>query len=1531
MPTPTLQSFQLSPQQQRLWLLQQNDSSYLTQAAIAINGNLQPAKLKQVVEQIVARHQILRTNFCRLPGVKLPVMTIRDRFSFGWEEKQLSECEFKLEELLDSASKQKYNLESEPILRLVLYHVAANSYILLITLPALCGDRWTLKNLFNEIVDGYSNCLDQSEDEVVQYVQFSQWQNELLTDEDAETAQQFWQQQQLPSVRLPGENKSLNSSSMVIKSLELVLSSELTTQLETIAQQYQTSTELILLACWQILIWRITEAQMVIGMECDRREYEEMHSIMGLLATWIPIKSDFTPGLTFTEVLELTKQTLESVREWQDYFVPEEEFAFPIGFEFQELPTPRNTEEVSFSLLKQSSCLEKFTLELSAIVHDTLQLEFNYDRNYFSPESITAIAQQFQNLLADALQNPNTRIERLNLLSSSDRHKLLYEFNQTQQNYPQDQCIHQLFEAQVEKTPDHIAIIFEEEQLTYAQLNQQANQLAFYLRQRGVQPEVLVGLYLEKSHLAIIALLGILKAGGAYLPLDSNFPATALSDRLEAAKIVLSDQTLASNLAQFTKEIICLDADWEKIEAQSHANLLNETNRENLAYVLFTSGSTGKPKGVAIEHQQLLNYYYAISERINLAEHQSFALVSSLTADLGNTMIFPALLTGGCLHIISPEIATNPEAFADYCTRYSLDCLKIVPSHLNALLSAAEPQKILPKKCLILGGETLNWQLVHKIRQYQPHCQIFNHYGPTETTVGVCTFAVTNETTVLPSETVPLGKAIANTQIYLLDRNLQPVPIGVPGEIYIGGLQVSRGYLNQPQLTAEKFIPNPFTVTSRDVPWNVCTPVISISSSAPLHPCILTPILYKTGDKARYLPDGNLEFLGRIDHQVKIRGYRIELGEIEATLQQHPSLKDAIATVTTDKSETKRLVAYVVPQPQQQLSDADIHAFLQQKLPDYMVPGIFVQLKTLPLTPNGKVNRQALPEPERVTSQSEKEFVSPRNPTEAILVDIWATVLEMERVSIHDNFFELGGDSILSIQIVAKVNQAGLQATPKQIFEYPTVASLAAEITTKEIEVTPQEENNYQPLLLELKDKIAPNLLESIEDIYELTPIQKGILFHSLYDSENGLYLFQATFTLKTLLDRNAFEQAWQQVVQRHTILRTGFYWEDVERPLQVVYKQVTVPFEYHDWRGVEQQQEQMNFFLESDRSNSFALTQPCPMRLTLFRLAENLYELVWTRHFIVADGWSAPLLLDEVVQIYLSICKKRELSLAPSTPFRSYINWLQKQDPSKAEQFWRTMLKGIKTPTSLDNLYGCDEPDPEYEDRQIALSPAMSSALNEFAKQNHLTLNTLIQGTWAILLSYYSSQAEVVYGCTVSGRPPELDGVESIAGMLLNTLPVRVKVDPNETILPWLKQLQNLLVEIRQYEYSPLVEVKVWSEMPPNSPLFESIVVFENLPEPESLREDKREIETTSFNTFYKINYPITVVVVPVFPLLVGINYDFNVVARSTIDAILTHFEILLNFIVNHPDSCLQDISLLTEKQKQTIARLEQQITFNF
>jgi len=458
---------------------------------------------------------------------------------------------------------------------------------------------------------------------------------------------------------------------------------------------------------------------------------------------------------------------------------------------------------------------------------------------------------------------------------------------------------------------------------------------------------------------------------------------------------------------------------------------------------------------------------------------------------------------------------------------------------------------------------------------------------------------------------------------------------------------------------------------------------------------------------------------------------------------------------------------------------------------------------------------------------------------------------------------------------------------------------------------------------------------ENIEDIYPLTPIQKGILFHSIYAPELGQYLFQTRYALRGNLNVVAFERAWQQVVARHTILRTGFYWEDINNPLQVVYKQVKVPLEQHDWRGIDpvEQQKRFKSFLKSDRQQGFDLSQECQMRLTLFRFADQYYEFVWSRHFIIADGWSVPLIASEFVQFYQALCLGQEASLKPSIPFRNYIEWLQKQDLSKAEVYWRRVLRGVKAPTSLNNLYvdNLSNPEEQYDEQQITLSEATTAALHSLARQHRLTLSTLIHGAWALLLSRYSGEEEVIFGSTLSGRPVDLVGTESIVGMLVNTLPVRAKVPPEQSLLSWLKQLQKQLVEMRQYEYSPLVEVQGWSEVPRSVPLFESIVVFENLPVPENLQEGERGLEVSDSTNFYKINYPLTVAVVPISPLIIGINYDFSRIDISTINGILEHFKILLQGMVTNPEVSLKDLSLLTPAKQNMTLILEKEATFDF
>jgi thioester reductase-like protein/amino acid adenylation domain-containing protein len=535
-------------------------------------------------------------------------------------------------------------------------------------------------------------------------------------------------------------------------------------------------------------------------------------------------------------------------------------------------------------------------------------------------------------------------------------------------------------------------------------------------------------LYLERSLLSVIGLLGILKAGAAYLPLDSALPTEGLIFRLQDAgvSVLLTQRSLIKKIPASIQEIICLDTDWNSPEAENYNSFDHKVQPNNLAYAIYTSGSTCTPKAVGVEHRQLTNYVYSIIERLNISPGASFATVSTFAADLGNTMLFPALCTGGCLHIIPQEIASDPQEFSNYCQRYPVDYLKIVPSHLSALLSSTSKVEFLPQKQLILGGEASNWDLIAKIQQQKPNCQIFNHYGPTETTVGVLTYQIESENNH-QSTTVPIGKPLPNNQVYILDEQLQPVPLGVPGELYIGGAQVSRGYLNRAELTKEKFVPNPFNDGQ----------------------------LYKTGDRVRYLPGSNIEFLGRIDRQVKIRGFRIELGEIENKLQQHPGIQSAVVITNEESLDNKRLIAYVVTDPQFRLLHqnqdtaiaSELRSFCTNQFPEYMIPAAFVVLKALPLTANGKIDYRALPTPEQTRPELKQLYLAPRSPLEQKLAEIWTKVLGLEKIGVHDNFFELGGHSLLITQLLAKVrNTFDVELPLKDLFSAPTIADLAKSI-----------------------------------------------------------------------------------------------------------------------------------------------------------------------------------------------------------------------------------------------------------------------------------------------------------------------------------------------------------------------------------------------------------------------------------------------------------------------------------------------------
>ncbi|MBW4602154.1 MAG: amino acid adenylation domain-containing protein [Calothrix sp. FI2-JRJ7] len=1529
MQTQTLSGFQLSHQQKRLWLLQQDSSVYLTQGAIRIEGTLEIEILKSAIKQVINRHGILRTKFRRLPGIKIPVMTLTDSCSFLWQDSDLTNdteqvVSLKIESLITEETRKVFDLE-QAVLHLHLLQLSSNEYILLVSMPALCADNWTMKNLVNEISNTYYNLIkgDKFLDEAAQYLQFSEWQNQLFQDEDAANANEYWQKQKLSdsnTLTLPFEKNSLKKSGFEIDYLRLVIAPNVMSKLVALAQKYNTSESLVLLACWQTLIWRLTaKSDIVIGMAVERREYEELHSLMGLVATWLPIKSHLAPELHLREVIEIAQQNLDAALEWQDYFVPEllendTNLAFPIGFEFEQLPKKRSAADPSFSLEEYYSCIEQFKVKLTCTwCDDCLLADFYYDVNCFSADTIQRLTSQFHTLLDSVTKNPETPISQLEILTQSACQQLLVEFNQTHIDYPKDKCIHQLFEEQASKTPNNIAVVFEDQKLTYAELNKSANQLAYYLQKLGVEKDVVVGIATERSHLMLVAMLGILKAGGAYLPLDPTLPTESLAFRLQDAQasILLTQQGIDSISDLKSKvpnqTLVYLDTDWEIISSENTGNPLNKVTHENLVYVIYTSGSTGKPKGVAIEHQQLSNYLYGILEKLELPAGVSFASVSTFAADLGNTMIFPSLCTGGCLHIVSWERASDAAALAEYFRCHVIDCLKIVPSHLAALLSSGNIESILPRQLLIFGGEAAGWQLIETIQQHVPNCRIINHYGPTETTVGVLTYAVNKQKyREQKSQTVPIGKPIANTQIYVLDDNQKPVAMGVPGELYIGGKSLARGYINRPELTKERFIINPFlNFESGEF----------TEKSKPLNP-IFSQRLYRTGDLVCYLPDGNIEFLGRLDNQVKIRGFRIELGEIEATLSQYPAVQGIAVIATEEELGDRRLIAYIVPNNDERTLSTqhstlinDLRNFLKEKLPEYMIPSAFVVLKALPLTANGKVDRYALPAPDAVLQ--EKTFVVPRNPIEEVLAGIWSQLLGVSPLSIDDDFFDLGGHSLLATQIISRIRIIfGVEIPLRQLFVSSTVAKLAVHIEAA-IASSHQQMSLISPVS---RDRDLP-----------LSFAQWRLWFFQQLEPESSTYNLLRAIRLTGVLNITALQQSFNEILRRHEVLRTTFATINGQ-PLQVIHPKIDLKLPIVDLTQIQNQESTIQNFLLEEAQQSFDLAQGPLLRTTLLRLGEEEHVLILTLHHIVSDAWSTGVLVSESAALYAAFCEGKpspleELPIQYADFAIWQREWLQQQQLQTQLDYWKKQLQGNLPVLELKS----DRPRPAIqtfagEEYSLVLPKELSQALKKLSQQEGVTLFMTLLAAFKTLLYRYTGQTDILIGSPIANR--NRAEIENLIGFFVNTLVLRTDLSDNPSFIQLLARVRDCTLSA--YAHQDLPFEKLLEELQPerdtsHMPLFQVMFVLQNTPsktlELPSLRIQPIEVKGKT------AKFDLTLFIEDTeHGLIASFEYNTDLFDQPTICRLGQHFQTLLAGIITNPTQHLCELSLLTATEQQQL-----------
>jgi len=906
---------------------------------------------------------------------------------------------------------------------------------------------------------------------------------------------------------------------------------------------------------------------------------------------------------------------------------------------------------------------------------------------------------------------------------------------------------------------------------------------------------------------------------------------------------------------------------------------------ENLVYVLFTSGSTGRPKGVALEHRQLYSYVQGVRERLKLPDGASYATVTTFAADLGHTAIFPALTSGGCLHVVRQERAADAVALAEYFKRQEVDCMKIVPSHLGALLATTQAAQVLPRRRLVLGGEASSWELIKRVRELQPECRILNHYGPTETTVGVLTCEVEPEQVEYQTATVPLGRPLAAVQVYVLDQGMEPAPVWVAGEVYIGGGQVARGYLNVPEQTAARFVPDPFSEQAGSR-------------------------LYRTGDLARYLPDGQIEFLGRVDHQIKIRGYRIELGEIEAVIEQHVGVGESVVVVRESEGGDKRLVAYVVAKEGAELAASEVRQYVAERLPDYMTPGAVVKLERLPLTANGKLDRGLLPEPE---SEARGEYVAPRTQIEEIVAGIWAEVLGIDQVGIHDDFFELGGHSLLVTRVASRVPEAFQLEIPFQLFfEKRTVAELAECI---EAARSGAESLRAPPMLPIPRDGELP-----------LSFAQQRLWFFDQFEPNSSAYNIPGAVRFTGQLNLPALEQTLAEIVRRHEILRTGFPTVN-SLPAQVIAEAGPLSLALVDLSTMEPRQREIEAgrLVAEEAVRPFRLDQGPLLRVGLLKLQEDDHILFFTMHHIVSDAWSMGLLVQEVAALYEAFSAGNPSPLPELriqyADFASWQReWLQGEVFEKQVSYWKQRLDGMPPALPLPT----DRPRPATqtfrgERHFLELSQPLTEALKALSRREGVTLFMTLLAAFKVLMRYYTAQDDMVVGTNVANRN-RLE-TEKMIGFFINQLVLRTDCAGN----PGFRGLMSRVREtaLGAYAHQDLPFEKLIEELQPQRDMSRSLLFQVKFELQEGINRvlELPGLALTPMESDHKVvRHDLHLSMWEREQRLIGaLQYNIDLFNAGTIARIAGDFESLLEMVAEQPDARLSELEEgLAEKSRQ-------------
>ena len=1973
-PPPPLQSLPhdgprpLSFAQQRLWFLYRMEPRspvYNMPAVLRLSGALDVEVARRCLDALRERHESLRTTF--LMNGQTPAQLVRPAEPQPLEVIDLTALppehrEAQARHLVDEEARRPFDLEHGPGFRCALLRLGEHEHLLLLTLHHIIADGWSLSVLVREVATIYSSFSTQRPSPLpalpVQYADYARWQREWLSGPALERQLDYWKERLAgapPFLELPADHPrppvqgfrgSTHQGSL--------LTPDEAEALRMLCRREGVTPFMAVMSAFQALLHRYTGAtDVVVGTDIANRNHLGTEGLIGFFINQLVMRGDLSGDPTFRALLRQTRRSALDAYAHQD--LPFEELVkavnpersvshsplFQVKLILQNVPDT-DLELPGLVLKEEVSTTSTARFDMTWVVTETargLECLCEYSSDLYEQDTISRMREHLREVLVGAVARPEERVSRLPLLSEPERQRLLVEWNDTATPLP-DVCLaHRLFEAQVARTPDAIAVSFEGQELRYRELDARANQLAWHLRALGVGPEVRVGLCLERSPELVVGMLGILKAGGAWLPLDPTAPMARLGMMMRdaGAPVIVTQEHLADELPIQSELMVCLDSDAAVIARQPVEPPPVTLSSEHLAYVIYTSGSTGRPKGTLLAHQGLCNTALSAIRAHRIQPDSRVLQFAAIGFDASVCEAFSTLLAGARL-CLAPRDSLMPGApLQGLLVSQAITVATLTPS----VLAQLDPAGLPTLASVISAGEACTPELA---RRWVEGRHFVNAYGPTEVTV--CASA--REQVV--AERPDIGRAWPNVRLYVLDASGRPVPTGVPGELYVGGMGVARGYLGRPELTAERFLPDAFSGTPG-------------------------ARLYRTGDRVRWLADGHLEFLGRNDFQVKLRGFRIELGEVEAALTDLPDVREAAVALLEDASGRGQLVAWLVTgeEPEEEALDpAPLRRALESRLPDYMVPSAFIALKALPLTSSGKVDRRALVSEAPRQRKPKDTYVAPRTPVERTLASIWAAVLSHERVGTHDNFFELGGDSIVSIQVIARAQDAGLRITPRQFFQHQTIAALAPHVgvagasrgeqgvVTGPVPLTPIQRwffesrlphpHHYnQSLLLGLRERPKRELLRealsalvahhdalrlrfeetpdgwrqentglehgveprevdlsaldtdaqrtaleheaqkaqsgfdlakaplvsavlfdlgprgtrlllavhhlvvdavswrvllqdlgtafqqllqgepvalppkttsfqewarrleahaqgpeleeeaafwlrrsadvpplpvdlpagdntlasartvhaaldaeetrallqelprawrarvdevlltglvhalagwtsqrlhrvqweghgreelfedvdlgrtvgwftsiypvtvdlppggtpgdglravrdalrrvprkglghgllrylgrdevraklaavpepqvafnylgqldsalpsdsplvpadesmgaqqsalghrrqvlevnahvlegklevsftysealhqrstvetlaqgfvqalrelvakqdtadakrlspsdfplaevtqatldgllrehpALEDLYPLSPMQQGMLFHARLEPRAGMYFERAAWTLDTDLDVAALRRAWQETMERHPILRTSFAWEDMDEPHQVVHREAALPWEEADWRALsdEQQQARQATWMKEDEARGFDLARPPLMRVAVLRLRERTWRVVWSFHHLLLDGWSVGRVLNEMLSRY-DARQGRELAPMEAPPlFRDYIGWLRERGAARSEAWWRRELAAFTEPTPVPCEQGgrARSATPMMGARKVLVPADATERLRAFSRRHQVTLGTLVQGAWALVLGRHAGTEDVLFGVTVAGRPPELAGVEQMVGLFINTVPARVRLPAGMRVVDWLKELQAAQVERSSHESAPLVRVQGWSQVPRGTPLFETLLVFENYPVEQSVMQGTSALDVRDVTAQERTHYPLTLTAHADKELLLHIDFESPRLDERAVEQLLEQLATALVGLCAVEARNLGDVPILSEAARHRL-----------